>query len=172
MLMAGAGAIIKKVMLSRDLARALSWPRADGEITKSKITMKDSQAGMNSANKTFKAEITYKYTAGKKVIETTGSASAVSCNCRYAAKRKTTANSIQSGKPSPCFTTPTTPPTPAWKEKKKPLECTCSSVPSSRSSASLLSAGNKRLALPPSRLSEKPLLNLLRLSRLGFPAVV
>lgn len=66
MLMAGAGAIIKKVMLSRDLARALSWPRADGEITKSKITMKDSQAGMNSANKTFKAEITYKYTAGKK----------------------------------------------------------------------------------------------------------
>ncbi len=66
MLMAGVGAIIKKILLSRELERALSWPRAEGEITKSKITMKESNSGMDQANKTYKAEITYKYTAGKK----------------------------------------------------------------------------------------------------------
>ncbi len=66
MLFAAAGAIVKKILLGREVQRAMSWPRADGEITKSKIVMKDSQAGMNSPNKTFKAEVTYKYTAGKR----------------------------------------------------------------------------------------------------------
>lgn len=66
MIAAGVGAIIKKIMLGREVAKSLSWPGADGEITKSKITMKDSNSGMNQANKTFKAEITYKYKAGKR----------------------------------------------------------------------------------------------------------
>ncbi|QPJ61359.1 MAG: DUF3592 domain-containing protein [Candidatus Nitronauta litoralis] len=66
MLFAAAGTIGKKILLGREVQRAMAWARADGEITKSKIVMKDSQAGMNSPNKTFKAEIIYKYTAGKR----------------------------------------------------------------------------------------------------------
>lgn len=66
MLVAAAAAIVKKILLGREVQRVMSWPRADGEITKSKIVMDDSQSGMNSPNKTFKAEVTYKYTAGKR----------------------------------------------------------------------------------------------------------
>lgn len=66
-LLAVAGAtLVKKILLSRAVENSLSWPRAEGEITQSRITMQNSSTGFNHANKTFKAEVTYKYTVGKR----------------------------------------------------------------------------------------------------------
>ncbi len=55
----------KKFALGRAVERSLGWPHTEGEITRSNISMEDSNTSWDNPQKTFKANIQYRYKVGR-----------------------------------------------------------------------------------------------------------
>lgn len=66
MLCVACWTVWKKFALGREVEQSLGWPRAQGEVTRSSISLEDSSTSWDNPQKTYKANIQYEYSVGRK----------------------------------------------------------------------------------------------------------